>query len=84
LLPPYGKIAYMPIYEYICAPCELEFEELAGLNELPPKCPLCTQEVERKISLTSFRLKGGGWYADAYTGKSNKTPVDASKERNDE
>jgi putative FmdB family regulatory protein len=74
----------MPIYEYICSLCNHEFEELVGLNELPPSCPLCAQEVERKISLTSFRLKGGGWYADAYTGKSNKTPVDESKERNDE
>jgi len=74
----------MPIYEYHCVACDHEFEELVGLNELPPTCPLCTQEVQRKISLTSFRLKGGGWYADAYTGKSNRTPIDESKERNDE
>jgi len=74
----------MPIYEYHCVACDHEFEELVGLNELPPMCPLCTQEVQRKISLTSFRLKGGGWYADAYAGNSNKTPIDESKERNDD
>jgi putative FmdB family regulatory protein len=74
----------MPIYEYVCSLCNHDFEVLVGVNELPPRCALCAGEVERKISLTSFRLKGGGWYADAYTGKSNKTPVDESKERNDE
>jgi len=74
----------MPIYEYVCIECRYEFEELVGLKDPPPTCALCKHEVERKISLTSFRLKGGGWYADAYTGKSNKTPVDESKERNDE
>jgi len=65
----------MPIYEYICTVCSHEFENIVGINDLPPNCPLCTKEVTRKISLTSFRLKGGGWYADAYTGKSNKTPI---------
>jgi len=73
----------MPIYEYVCTDCRHEFEEIVGLKDLPPNCPLCAREVNRKISLTSFRLKGGGWYADAYTGKSNKTPLSTkpSKEK---
>jgi len=70
----------MPIYEYSCTACNHEFEDIVGINDLPPICPLCAREVDRKISLASFRLKGGGWYADAYTGKSNKTPLPKSTE----
>ncbi len=65
----------MPIYEYSCTKCQHEFEDIVGIHELQPNCPRCAQSVERKISLTSFRLKGGGWYADAYAGKSNSTPI---------
>ncbi len=65
----------MPIYEYSCTACNHEFEDIVGINDLPPNCPLCAQEVMRKISRGSFRLKGEGWYADAYAGKSNKTPI---------
>ena len=65
----------MPIYEYSCCACSHEFEELVGINDLPPNCPLCEQEVVRKISLTSFRLKGKGWYKDSYSGKSNRAPL---------
>jgi len=70
----------MPLYEYLCTSCDHEFEELVGLKEPPPICPLCSQEVKRKISLGSFRLKGDGWYADAYTGKSNRAPIPEEKE----
>jgi len=70
----------MPIYEYHCGSCEHDFEELVGLKESSPACPLCDHEVERIISLSTFRLKGDGWYADAYAGKSNKAPGAREKE----
>jgi putative FmdB family regulatory protein len=68
----------MPIYEYICFICINEFEKIVGLNEKAPTCPICDSPVAKKISLTSFRLKGGGWYSDAYSGKSNKAPIPKS------
>ena len=61
----------MPIYEYACAKCEREFEVEQRITEDPLKtCPECgSRRVKRLISQTSFVLKGGGWYADAYTSK---------------
>jgi putative FmdB family regulatory protein len=59
----------MPIYEYACAKCEREFEVEQRITEDPLKaCPECgSRRVKRLISRTSFVLKGGGWYADAYS-----------------
>lgn len=39
------------------------------MSDAPVKtCPKCQEEkVERLISLTSFHLKGGGWYSDLYS-----------------
>jgi len=74
----------MPIYEYICPACNHTFEKIVGLKEAPPSCPACAQDVKRIISLTSFRLKGGGWYADAYSGKSNKAPLVTKKDKANE
>ncbi len=32
-------------------------------------CPKCkAKKVEKLISHTSFKLKGGGWYSDLYAG----------------
>ena len=58
----------MPIYEYRCNACGHEFEETQKMSDAPIKtCPKCAEEkVERLISLTSFHLKGGGWYSDLY------------------
>ena len=59
----------MPIYEYACAGCDSEFEVEQRITDDPIKtCPKCSsRKVKRLISQTSFVLKGGGWYADAYT-----------------
>jgi len=58
----------MPIYEYLCAKCEHEFEREQRITEDPVKtCPKCrSRRVKRLISQTSFVLKGSGWYADGY------------------
>ena len=58
----------MPIYEYACAKCEREFEVEQRITEDPLKtCPECgSRRIKRLISRTSFVLKGGGWYSDAY------------------
>ena len=71
----------MPIYEYLCAKCEHEFEREQRITEDPVKtCPKCrSRRVKRLISQTSFVLKGGGWYADGYGEKKpSKTDSDTS------
>ena len=58
----------MPIYEYICQSCEHKFEEVQKFSETSlEKCPDCGQNTaERQVSMSSFHLKGGGWYKDGY------------------
>ena len=60
----------MPIYEYACRACGHEFEEWQKITDKPVRtCPKCkAKKVERLISQTSFKLKGGGWYSDLYAG----------------
>lgn len=62
----------MPIYEYSCPDCGVEFERMRKLSDPPlTVCPDCGRENVRKlISQTSFMLKGGGWYSDHYGLKS--------------
>ena len=61
----------MPIYEYKCLKCGKEFEELQSFNDPDlTKCPYCKKgKVEKLISLSSFQLKGDGWYSTDYAKK---------------
>jgi putative FmdB family regulatory protein len=62
----------MPIYEYKCKGCDLEFEVMQRFSDEPiKKCEQCGGDVEKLISLSSFHLKGGGWYATEYGNKKN-------------
>jgi putative FmdB family regulatory protein len=77
----------MPIYEYSCGACGHDFEASQRITEPPLKtCVRCrTDAASRKVSLPSFILKGGGWYADGYSsagssGKSSGNQVKAPKE----
>ena len=58
----------MPIYEYECDKCGYAFEREQSISDPPVKtCPKCrSRKVTKLISLSSFALKGGGWYADGY------------------
>jgi putative FmdB family regulatory protein len=57
----------MPIYEYQCPSCNRAFEKMVKLGAANPPCPECGgEEVRKRISATSFVLKGGGWYRDHY------------------
>lgn len=64
----------MPIYEFRCKECGKVAEFQMKMSDPNPQtCPTCGQQGLSKImSLPSFQLKGGGWYSDAYDGKSNK------------
>ncbi|MCW5203579.1 zinc ribbon domain-containing protein [Desulfobulbus sp. US1] len=57
----------MPIYEYECPACEKVFEVHQGINDNPlTSCSVCGGDVKKIVSMSSFHLKGGGWYSDGY------------------
>jgi putative FmdB family regulatory protein len=59
----------MPIYEYRCQACGDEFEIIQKISEGPlVRCDKCGGTLEKLLSRTAFLLKGGGWYADGYSG----------------
>ncbi|PIE63939.1 MAG: transcriptional regulator [Desulfobacterales bacterium] len=61
----------MPVYEYECPACEKVFEVQQKMTDSPVKtCFDCGGPVKKLISQSSFQLKGGGWYADGYSGSS--------------
>ena len=64
----------MPLYEYECLECEGQFEIEQSIKDDPlEKIEDCKSQkcnLKKLISLSSFRLKGGGWYKDGYS--SNK------------
>jgi putative FmdB family regulatory protein len=61
----------MPIYEYVCDKCGHEFEISQRITDKPlKKCKECGGKLHKKISNTSFVLKGTGWYKTDYAGKS--------------
>ncbi len=63
----------MPIYEYKCKTCDHTFEKLQSFSAGQfQSCPRCGQSAERCISLGSFILKGGGWYATDHASKARR------------
>lgn len=72
----------MPIYEYECPACEIVIEVQQRISEDPlSTCPDCGGKVNKLVSMSSFQLKGGGWYSDGYSstsmgnGKKSPAPV---------
>ena len=60
----------MPIYEYKCRKCGKQFEAFQGITDPELKsCKFCKGKVNKLVSMSSFTLKGGGWYATDYGGK---------------
>jgi putative FmdB family regulatory protein len=61
---------FMPIYEYKCRKCGRQFEAFQGITDPELKsCKFCKGKVNKLVSLSSFSLKGSGWYATDYGGK---------------
>lgn len=70
----------MPVYEYKCQKCGLEFEAIQKITEKPLKrCKVCSGKVARLISNSSFVLKGSGWYVTDYARKeeAKSSPADS-------
>ena len=65
----------MPIYEYLCTSCRHEFEEVQKFSDPSlEECPDCSKNsAERQVSVSSFHLKGGGWYKDGYSSNGIET-----------
>lgn len=64
----------MPIYEYGCTKCGKHHEVMQKITEKPlTKCPDCGGTLKKKISNTSFVLKGTGWYVTDYASDKKKS-----------
>ncbi len=62
----------MPVYEYECPDGEIT-ERLEKMDVEEIVCPKCHQIAKKIMSSCAFELKGGGWYADGYASRKNKT-----------
>jgi putative FmdB family regulatory protein len=58
----------MPVYEFQCSCGELT-EDLVKMGTHAIKCPKCGKMAPKIMSRCSFELRGGGWYADGYSGR---------------
>ena len=68
----------MPIYEYRCKKCGKEFELFQKISDPAVNtCKFCKGSAHKLISLSSFHLKGSGWYVTDYGGK--KAPAGEAK-----
>ncbi|MBI5248652.1 MAG: zinc ribbon domain-containing protein [Desulfomonile tiedjei] len=66
----------MPIYEYRCGKCEVEFEKLVfGKDEV--LCPKCGGQVEKLMSSCTFKSAAGDFKTSG-TGKSGCSTCSAT------
>ncbi|OGP92478.1 MAG: FmdB family transcriptional regulator [Deltaproteobacteria bacterium RBG_16_54_18] len=71
----------MPVYEYECTKCGRAMEETQKISDEPlTTCPACKGKLRRLVSLTSFHLKGSGWYATDYKDKKQTKAKTKAKE----
>jgi putative FmdB family regulatory protein len=57
----------MPIYEYRCNDCNIQFDLRQKFSDPPAdQCPQCGGNVRKLVSVVSFSLKGAGWFGDGY------------------
>ncbi|MGK5084218.1 FmdB family zinc ribbon protein [Bdellovibrionota bacterium FG-1] len=64
----------MPLYEYQCSACSKVFETMQKFSDAPlSECPECNGPVSKLVSMSSFSLKGSGWYTTDY--KKAKAPI---------
>src|SRR3954464_8948730 len=77
--------ASMPTYEYVCTACDNHWEEVQKISadalEVCPKCGKST--AKRQISGGNFILKGGGWYADAYSSQPKAKAGEGKSEKSE-
>lgn len=62
----------MPLYEYHCNQCHIDFEVRRSFSDTGvPECPVCheTAYVQRKFSAPAIVFKGSGFYVTDSRGK---------------
>lgn len=68
----------MPIYEYECVKCGATMEAIQRFSDAPlTECCQCKGEVRKLISMSTFHLKGSGWYTTDYAGKNQSTSTNS-------
>jgi len=71
----------MPIYEYECLKCGRRSETMQKFSDPPlAECSQCKGELRKLISMSTFHLKGSGWYTTDYAGKNQSTSAPKSTE----
>ena len=71
----------MPIYEYECTKCGKTTEAIQRFSDPPLcTCPQCRGELHKLISMSTFHLKGSGWYVTDYAGKNQSTSTGKNAE----
>ena len=70
----------MPLYEFQCEVCTNIEEQIQKFEVEEIDCPVCNNKAKRIISLSSFELKGGGWYKDGYSSNAPKKTLDNSSD----
>jgi len=61
----------MALYEFECD-CGNKVEVIQKVKDPPPSCRICSKDMKKYISRTSFILKGEGWFRDGYSKRPNK------------
>jgi putative FmdB family regulatory protein len=62
----------MPLYEYHCNQCHIDFEVRRSFSDTgTPECPVCHENthVTRKFSAPAIVFKGSGFYVNDSRGK---------------
>jgi len=69
------------MYSYHCTKCNEVYENMRSIAQRDVKlqCPACNDLCERILDLSSFQLKGDGWYKDGYSKPAPK-PKEEKKE----
>ncbi len=71
----------MPIYEYECLKCGKTTEAMQKFSDPPlTTCCHCKGEVRKLISMSTFHLKGSGWYTTDYAGKQQCSSTTSSSD----
>jgi len=62
----------MPIYAYLCASCGHAKDVLQKISDAPlTQCPACgAGAFAKQVTAAGFQLKGTGWYATDFSGRS--------------
>lgn len=70
----------MPIYEYECTQCGRITEAMQRFSDDPlTECSHCGGPLRKMISMSTFHLKGSGWYVTDYAGRKQNDNTHSKK-----